>query len=92
MYPVNLKVFCSNSESGCDWQGELGQLDQHFNLNPDKDKLLIGCMCLNKCQPLNRVLVPTRVCDFWTLVCVIYNGLTFVPVCTGYCNSKARTS
>ena len=51
MYPVNLKVFCSNSESGCDWQGELGQLDQHLNLNPDKDKLLIGCVYTNvKCS------------------------------------------
>ena len=38
-----LKVFCSNKESGCDWQGELGQLDQHLNLNPEKDKLSVGC-------------------------------------------------
>ena len=37
------RVFCSNTESGCDWQGELGQLDQHLNLNPDKDKQFQGC-------------------------------------------------
>ena len=41
------QVFCSNQESGCNWQGELGQLDQHLNLNPDKDKLSIGCDCVN---------------------------------------------
>ena len=37
------RVFCSNKESGCDWQGELGQLDQHINLNPNKDKKYQGC-------------------------------------------------
>ena len=37
------RVFCSNKESGCDWKGELGQLDQHLNLNPDKDKQFQGC-------------------------------------------------
>ena len=36
-------VYCSNRDEGCDWQGELGQLDQHLNLNPDKDKQEIGC-------------------------------------------------
>ena len=44
------KVFCSSKASGCDWQGELGQLDQHLNLNPDKEKMLIGCKYTNvKC-------------------------------------------
>ena len=37
------RVFCSNKESGCDWQGELGQLDQHLNIDPDKDKQFQGC-------------------------------------------------
>ena len=34
------KVYCSNKEDGCDWTGELGQLDKHLNFNeilPDKD-------------------------------------------------------
>ena len=34
------KVYCSNKDDGCDWQGELGQLDKHLNLNPDQE---IGC-------------------------------------------------
>ena len=37
------KVYCSNKDEGCDWQGELGQLDKHLNLNPDKDEQEIGC-------------------------------------------------
>ena len=40
------QVSCSNKESGCDWQGELGKLDQHLN----KDKLSVGCAYMNvKC-------------------------------------------
>ena len=34
------RVFCSNKESGCAWEGELGQLEQHTELN---DKQLSGC-------------------------------------------------
>ena len=37
------RVFCSNKEGGCGWQGELGQLDQHLNMNPDRDNQLVGC-------------------------------------------------
>ena len=37
------KVFCSNKKSGCDWQGELGQLNDHLNSNPGKEKRSIGC-------------------------------------------------
>ena len=29
------RVYCSNKEKGCEWQGELGQLDSHLNANPD---------------------------------------------------------
>ena len=36
-------VLCSNKERGCVWEGELGQLDQHINSNPDKEKQLVGC-------------------------------------------------
>ena len=37
------RVTCSNKERGCEWQGELGQLDKHLNSNPDKEKVLVGC-------------------------------------------------
>ena len=40
-------VFCSNKERGCVWEGELGQLDQHINSNPAKEKQLVGCGFIN---------------------------------------------
>ena len=51
-------VFCSNKERGCVWEGELGQLDQHINSNPDKEKKLVGCEYTNIaclfCDKLHR--------------------------------------
>ncbi len=43
------KVFCSNKEGGCGWQGELGQLDQHLNVSPDEDNQLVGCAYTSIC-------------------------------------------
>ena len=37
------KVQCTNKQQGCQWEGELGQLDNHLNINPTKDKQLEGC-------------------------------------------------
>ena len=43
--PLNgFQVFCSNKESGCDWQGELGTLDKHLNLNHN---LSVSCAFVN---------------------------------------------
>ena len=43
-------VFCSNKEGGCGWQGELGQLDKHLNVDPHEDKQFVGCAYKNlKC-------------------------------------------
>ena len=37
-------VHCSNKEEGCEWTGELGQLDSHLNLNQSgKVDELEGC-------------------------------------------------
>ena len=56
--PKNLygfRVFCLNKESGCDWQGELGQLDQHLNVNAKNDKLSVGCVYTEvKCLYCNK--------------------------------------
>ena len=37
------KVRCAHQKYGCEWTGELGELDKHLNLNPDIGKQLIGC-------------------------------------------------
>ena len=56
------QVSCSNKSSGCDWQGELGQLDQHLNLNPDKDKLSVGCAYTNvKCLFCNELYQRSQI-------------------------------
>ena len=37
------RVHCSNKKQGCQWEGELGQLDNHLNYNPPEEKRLEGC-------------------------------------------------
>ena len=38
------KVLCTNKEKGCEWTGELGELDIHLNLNPSiANNQLEGC-------------------------------------------------
>ena len=74
----SFKVYCSNKDEGCDWQGELGQLDKHLNLNPDKDKQEMGCTytrvkclhcselyqrCLIKCHQTSECLLRPFSCE-----------------------------
>ena len=37
------QVYCSHKQEGCEWKGELGQLDNHLNLSPQPDEQLEGC-------------------------------------------------
>ena len=48
------KVYCSHQKDGCEWTGELGQLDTHLNEDPEPEKELEGCQfveihCFFKC-------------------------------------------
>ena len=36
-------VYCPHEEKGCEWTGELGQLENHLNRTPLPRKLLDGC-------------------------------------------------
>ena len=50
-----LKVRCSHQKYGCEWTGELGQLDKHLNTDPLPEKQLNGCLfveinCLYNCR------------------------------------------
>ena len=36
-------VYCSNRSEGCNWQGELRELEKHVNCHPSKKKQLVGC-------------------------------------------------
>ena len=88
------RVFCPNKESGCDWQGELGQLDQHLNLNPDRDKQFQGCAytevkCLYCNEPHPRCKIEhhqTSQCakrPFTCSVCEEYES-TYTDVVTNH--------
>ena len=39
----SFRVRCVHQKSGCEWTGELRELDRHLNLNPELGKLLNGC-------------------------------------------------
>ena len=39
----SFKVRCSHQKDGCEWTGELGQLDVHLNKDPPPEKQLTGC-------------------------------------------------
>ena len=37
------RVHCSHKKEGCQWTGELGELDKHLNANPKLHEQLVGC-------------------------------------------------
>ena len=50
-----LKVRCSHQKDGCEWTGELRQLDEHLNTDPQPEKQLDGCQfveidCIYNCR------------------------------------------
>ena len=49
-----LKVRCSHHKDECEWMGELGQLNEHLNTEPQPEKQLDGCQfveidCIYNC-------------------------------------------
>ena len=39
----DFQVYCSHRSKGCEWTGELRELDNHLNSDPPADKSLEGC-------------------------------------------------
>ena len=39
----DFEVYCSHKSKGCEWRGELRELDKHLNSNPPAFKSLEGC-------------------------------------------------
>ena len=37
------QVRCVHQKSGCEWTGELRELERHLNLNPELSKQVVGC-------------------------------------------------
>ena len=58
------KVHCSIKEQGCQWVGELGQLDNHLNLNPSQQNQLQGCQLSKiKCLHCSEVVLRSDIED-----------------------------
>ena len=62
---IQLPVRCSHHKDGCEWIGELGELDKHLNLNPEPDKRLGGCKyaqipCVHCANLFERHLIPNH--------------------------------
>ena len=53
---TELKVYCKNKSAGCEWKGELGELDHHLNLGSVKGQCdFVEVECPLKCgQNLHR--------------------------------------
>ena len=64
-----LKVHCLHKKAGCNWKGELYQLDNHLNLSPEKGRMMdIGCPyatlkcihCSEDCQRHHMLSCPQQ--------------------------------
>ena len=38
------RVYCSNKDEGCEWVGELGDIERHLNSKPSIERQLDGCL------------------------------------------------
>ena len=59
------RVRCEHQKEGCEWSGELGQLDKHLNENPGLGNQLDGCeftrvACIHCVQFFERRLVTAH--------------------------------
>ena len=40
----DFQVYCTHKSQGCEWTGEMRELDNHLNSDPPADKSLRGCL------------------------------------------------
>ena len=67
---LQLHVFCSNKEVGCQWKGELSQLENHLNLNPKLDEQLAGCLLAEiKCKYCSKMFKRMEINKHQSDVC-----------------------
>ena len=73
----DFKVYCINRSQGCQWTGELGQLDEHLNSDPSQQKRLEGCQfvqieCLHCDESFQRSIIDVhqnQQCQFRPFSC-----------------------
>ncbi len=60
----NFKVHCSNIKQGCEWVGELRDLDNHLNSNPSPTNQLQGCKFSQiKCLHCSKLFLRSDIED-----------------------------
>jgi len=72
-----LDVYCIHRKDGCDWKGELGEVDKHLNENPSERNLGLGCQyadisCVYQCgEKFQRHTIQAHVdsCQMKPLTC-----------------------
>ena len=46
---LELKVYCSHKEEGCEWIGQLREFDRHISAEPDGKCLFVEVKCIHGC-------------------------------------------
>ena len=65
------KVYCTNKGQGCQWVGELSQLDKHLNSNPSKEQQIQGCsFTLLKCLHCSGLVQRSSIQVHQSLLCL----------------------
>ena len=65
-----LKVRCTHQDEGCKWTGELGELDNHLNLDPQPANQIKGCVFVTvKCTHCSKSHQRRHINHHQTKVC-----------------------
>ena len=54
----DVEVYCSHKSKGCEWRGELKELDKYLISEPPADKSLEACMSIHS----DQLTVPWAEC------------------------------
>ena len=65
------RVWCSHKTEGCEWSGELNQLEKHLNESPRQGEQLVGCQFTEvKCHHCNKLFLRRYVNAHQILECI----------------------
>ena len=67
------QVYCTNKEEGCDWKGELGQLDRHLNMTWQETAMneLEGCQAVKvECSYCHNVVTRNELLQHKNELCL----------------------
>ena len=69
-YIDQLRCRCSNRREGCEWEGELQELDNHLNMDPTNESQLNGCNFTKiQCQHCQEMFPRNKMGDHQENVC-----------------------